>query len=138
MKKVAISGYFDCVHIGHIELMKKAKALGDTLIVILNTDEQCIKKKGYVFMPFEERKIILESFSFVDRVVGCLDGDQTVRVSLVYLMPDIFANGGDRHNEEIPEAEICKKYGIRIVDGLGKKIASSSELVKNSKEKRNE
>ena len=138
IRTVAVSGFFDCVHKGHVELMKKAKALGEYLIVILNTDEQCIKKKGYVFMTWADRKIILESFSFVDRVVPSIDKDQTVCKTLELWKPDIFANGGDRNNKEIPEVLTCAQLGIKIVDGLGAKIASSSELVKNSKGKQND
>ena len=134
MKTVAVSLFGDPVHIGHIELMEKAKSLGDKLIVILNTDEQAIRKKGYVFMPFEERYRILRSFWFVDGIVMWEDKDQTVCETLKLLKPDIFANGGDRSNDEIPEAKVCKELGIKIVDGLGEKIQSSSELVAKSKE----
>lgn len=135
---VATSGYFDPIHAGHIELLEKAKALGDKLIVILNTDEQAIMKKGFVFMPFDERKKIVESLKFVDEVIGSIDDDQTQCKTLEKLKPNIFAKGGDRNSGNIPEKEICDKAGIKIVDGLGEKIQSSSHLIKKSREKQND
>lgn len=131
MKIVAVSGYFDPLHVGHIELFKLAKTLGDKLIVIVNNDKQTEMKKGKYFMPAEERKKILEELRCVDGVFISVDEDRTVCKSLKEVHPDIFANGGDRHNDEIPEARICKELGIEIVDGLGKKIQSSSDLIKS-------
>ena len=133
---VAVSGYFDPLHIGHINYLRSASMLGESLYVILNNDEQLIKKKGYVFMPMDERKEILQALSFVNVVLKCVDTDGSVCETLKRISPDIFCNGGDRNNKEIPEAKVCKELGIEIVDGLGKKIASSSELVKKSKEKK--
>ena len=135
--KVAVCGGFDPLHVGHIRHFKGAKALGDELIVILNTDRWLRKKKGYVFMPFKERKEIIESVIYVDRVVECIDKDVSVAKTLATIKPDIFAKGGDRGIGNIPKSEIdiCKKLGIRIVCGVGgKKIQSSSELVKKAKE----
>ena len=135
MKKVIVaeSGYFDPIHIGHIEYLEKAKALGDELIVILNTDSQAIMKKGFVFMPEAERMQILKALCCVDKVVLSIDTDQTQCKTLELLKPDIFAKGGDRYAYEIPETPTCKKYGIKIIDGLGAKVQSSSELVKKIK-----
>ena len=130
---VAASGYFDPIHIGHIEYLEKAKKLGTKLIVILNTDEQAILKKGYVFMPLEERKKILESLKFVDEVFVSIDKDKSVCKSLEAIKPNIFAKGGDRTISNIPEADICNKHNIKIIDGLGDKLQSSSELVKKIK-----
>lgn len=131
---VAVSGYFDPLHIGHLELFEKAKALGDELIIILNNDEQAKTKKGASFMKQEERKKILESLKIVDKVFISNDKDNSVCKSLETIKPDIFANGGDRFNYEVPETEICKKFKIKIVDKLGEKIQSSSELIKKFKE----
>ena len=130
---VAASGYFDPIHVGHIEYLEKAKKLGTKLIVILNTDEQAILKKGYVFMPLEERKKIIESLKFVDEVFTSIDKDKSVCKSLEAIKPDIFAKGGDRIVSNIPEADICNKHSIKIIDGLGEKLQSSSELVKKIK-----
>ena len=134
MKVVAVSGYFDPLHVGHLEYFEKAKDLGDKLIVLVNNDKQAINKKGYVFMPCEDRMRIVSALSVVDEVVKVIDEDNSVSKTLAMVKPDIFAKGGDRYIYEIPEAEVCKKYGIKIVDGLGEKIRSSSELVKRSKE----
>lgn len=140
MKKIAVSGYFDPIHAGHIEYLKLAKEIAEKnngkLIAILNNDAQAALKKGKPFMPLEERKIILESIKYVDEVFVSIDKDGSVSKSLEMLRPDIFAKGGDRFSKEIPEAEICKKLGIEIVDGLGKKIQSSSELIKKVRSKK--
>ena len=105
-----------------------ARALGDELIVILNSDVQCKIKKGKSFMDENERKIILESIRYVDKVFLSCDEDGSVCKSLSVVKPDIFAKGGDRFSTEIPEKEICDKLNIVIMDGLGNKIQSSSNL----------
>ena len=133
MIRVAVSGYFDPIHVGHIEYLKLAKQLGDKLILILNNDDQLKLKKDKPFMPLNGRKVILESIKYVDEVFISIDKDKTVCKSLEFLKPDIFAKGGDRFSYEIPEAEICKKLNIKIIDGLGKKIQSSSSLISNIK-----
>ena len=135
MKKtiVVASGYFDPIHVGHLEYLKLAKELGDELIVILNNDEQAKLKKTKPFMSEKERKIILESIRFVDKVFVSVDTDLTVCKSLEEISPDIFAKGGDRFSHEIPESKICKELNIKIIDGLGDKIQSSSWLIKDSK-----
>lgn len=135
MKEIIVvaSGYFDPIHSGHIEYLELAKKLGDKLIVIINNDEQAKLKKGFVFMPYEEREKIVKSLKFVDGVVKSVDGDSSVCKTLEMIKPDIFAKGGDRFSYEIPESKICSKFGIKIIDGLGNKIQSSSELVMKSK-----
>ncbi len=132
MKIVVVSGYFDPMHRGHVEYLKLAKQLGDKLVVILNNDKQAELKKGKVFMPLEDRKAVLDAIQFVDEVFVSVDEDMSVCKSLEAINPDIFANGGDRKNEEIPEAEICRRLSIEIIDGLGEKVQSSSELIKSS------
>lgn len=137
MKKqivVAASGYMDPLHAGHIEALELAKKLGDKLIVIVNNDKQAILKKGYEFMPFKERVAIVKALRCVDEVFESIDTGRSVSKSLEAIKPDIFAKGGDRTSGEIPEGEVCRKYNIRIIDGLGKKIQSSSDLVKRAKE----
>lgn len=134
MKIVITSGYFDPIHAGHIELFKLAKALGDKLVVILSRDEQCILKKGKVFMPEEERKLILESIKYIDEVFMSIDKDKTSRESIRAIAKRykgneiIYAKGGDRYAYEIPETPVCKELEIKIIDGLGAKIQSSSNL----------
>lgn len=130
---VTTSGGFDPVHVGHIRLFREAKALGDKLVVILNTDDFLLKKKGYVFMPFDERKEILESIKYVDKVIPCIDTDQTVSKTLEKLRPDVFAKGGDRKESNTPELPICKELNIRVVFNVGGgKVQSSSWLVKRN------
>lgn len=132
MVVVAISGYFDPVHVGHLEYIQLAKELGDKLVVIVNNDKQAAIKKGNAFMNEDERVKIIEAIKWVDKVVLSIDEDPTVCKTLEMIKPDIFANGGDRHNYEIPEAEVCRKNGIKLVEGLGEKIQSSSSLIKKS------
>jgi len=131
---VAASGYFDPLHAGHIEYLELAKKLGDKLIVIVNNDEQAVRKKGFVFMPLKERIRIIKALRFVDEIFVSIDKDKSICKSLEAIKPDIFAKGGDRTKDEIPEKNICNKLDIKIVDGLGRKIQSSSELVKKAKE----
>ncbi len=128
---VATSGYFDPIHCGHIELFQKSRQLGDHLIVIVNNDNQAKIKKGYVFMPAEEKVKIISELKCVDEVIISIDTDTTQCKTLEMLKPNIFTKGGDRYSYEIPEAEVCKKHNIKIIDGLGDKIQSSSELIKN-------
>lgn len=133
MKTVVTSGGFDPIHKGHIRLIKEASELGDRLIVVLNTDDFLIRKKGKPFMCFEERKEILESIRWVDEVVACIDEDQTVCKTLEMLKPDIFAKGGDRTLDNIPEKDVCERLGIDMVFGVGGgKIQSSSWLLKTN------
>ena len=126
--KVAVSGYFDPIHIGHLEYLKMAKDLGNYLIVIVNNDYQSNLKKGKSFMNELDRVEIVKALKLVDEVFLSIDQDRTVCKSLEKLKPDIFANGGDRLTDEIPEAEVCKNFNIKMIDGLGEKIRSSSEL----------
>jgi len=133
-KIVCISGYFDPVHVGHIEYMKQAKALGDYLVVIVNNDHQASLKKGKAFMPGVERVKVIEAMRMVDKVVLSVDTDRTVRETIrtIEPRPHIFANGGDQTNQSIPETEVCNELGITLVDGLGDKIQSSSWLIKKA------
>ena len=126
--KIVTSGYFDPLHVGHIECLELAKELGDELIVIVNSDYQTRLKKGKSFMSEQDRMKIVSSLKCVDKVFLSIDKDKSICESLRYLNPDIFAKGGDRTSDEIPEAVVCKEMNIKIVDGLGKKIRSSSEF----------
>jgi len=125
---VAVSGYFDPIHVGHLEYLKMAKELGDFLIVIVNNNQQCILKKGKSFMDENDRVEIVRALGIVDKVFLSIDTDRTVCKSLEEIKPDIFANGGDRSTDEVPETSICEKYNIKMIDGLGDKIRSSSSL----------
>ena len=126
--RVAVSGYFDPIHIGHLEYLRMAKELGDSLVVIVNNNYQCKLKKGKHFMDENDRVEIVKALRFVDEVFLSVDKDRTVCKSLEEIKPDIFANGGDRATSEVPETSVCKKFNIKMVDGLGDKIRSSSSL----------
>ena len=138
-KVVAVSGGFDPLHIGHIRLFQEAKKLGDKLIVILNNDNWLKSKKGYFFMPEKERKEIIESIGCVDEVVitkhKLNSKDRSVCKELKKIRPRIFANGGDRYKDNIPEVEACNKIGCEMVFniGFGGKIQSSSWLLNDFK-----
>ena len=126
--RVAVSGYFDPIHVGHLEYLRMAKELGDSLVVIVNNNYQCKLKKGKHFMDENDRIEIVKALRFVDEVFLSVDKDRTVCKSLEKVKPDIFANGGDRATSEVPETPICKKFNIKMIDGLGEKIRSSSSL----------
>ncbi len=125
---VAVSGYFDQIHVGHLEYLKLAKQLGDKLIVIVNNDKQAILKKRKSFMNEKDRMEIVSALQCVDEVFLSIDDDKSVCKSLEFLKPSIFANGGDRSLSEIPETVVMEKYSIKMVDGLGAKIRSSSKI----------
>jgi len=133
MKIIGVSGYFDPLHVGHIEYFKRSRSLGDYLIVIVNNDIQAALKKGKSFMNETERMNIIKELRCVDKVVKSIDEDRTVCSTLSTMFPrvDVFCNGGDQTNDKIPEAEICEQLGIDMVDGMGEKIQSSSWLIKN-------
>jgi len=127
---VVVSGYFNPLHVGHLEMIEKAKKLGDKLITIVNNDYQ-VKLKGSVpFMSQVDRLKIVAALSDVDEVFLSIDRDATVCKSLSKIKPDIFANGGDRHSiGDVPEYPICQEFNIKMIDGLGKKIRASSKMI---------
>ncbi|MDP2598717.1 MAG: adenylyltransferase/cytidyltransferase family protein [Candidatus Liptonbacteria bacterium] len=136
---VAVSGGFDPLHAGHIRMFEHARSLGDELVVILNNDNWLKKKKGYAFMSEKERKEVLGALRPVDRVVLTRHHenpeDMSVCAELRVLRPNIFANGGDRHQGNVPEVLVCREIGCKMVDnvGLGGKIQSSSWLIEKFK-----
>lgn len=130
MIKVAASGYFNPLHKGHVEYLQKAKSLGDYLVVIVNSDHQRALKNSKEFMDQDERMSIIGALRCVDEVFLSIDEDATVCKSLEAVRPHVFAKGGDRFSSEIPEANVCRRLGIDMVDGLGQKIQSSSWLLK--------
>jgi D-beta-D-heptose 7-phosphate kinase/D-beta-D-heptose 1-phosphate adenosyltransferase len=137
---VIASGYFNPLHVGHLEYLELAKKLGDRLIVIINNDEQVKLKGSAPFMSQEDRIKIVRALKCVDEVFLSIDKDPSVCQSIEFLArargASIFAKGGDRNTGNIPEKEICDRMGIEIIDGLGAKIRASSDLIKNSKEKK--
>lgn len=132
-KLVMVSGGFDPVHIGHLEMFKEAKELGDRLLVVLNCDDWLTRKKGKFFMNQNDRATLIKSIKYVDDVYVLQSNRNDVGEAIEKFRPDIFANGGDRKDEaSIPEAEICKKLGVKMIFNVGQsgKIRSSSELLK--------
>jgi cytidyltransferase-like protein len=141
-KVVVVSGGFDPVHIGHVRMFNEAKKLGHKLVVILNNDNWLRKKKGYVFMPQHERLEVILGFRAVDEVHLTEHPedptDMSVCEALKKVRPHVFANGGDRVHDNIPEVSVCREIGAEMVFqvGHGGKVQSSSWLVGKLKEKR--
>jgi D-beta-D-heptose 7-phosphate kinase/D-beta-D-heptose 1-phosphate adenosyltransferase len=132
---VAVSGGFDPIHIGHVRYLKEAKKLGDRLVVIINNNNWLETKKDKFFMHENDRKEIIEAFEFVDKVIitkhSADDIDRSVCGSLAEVMPDVFANGGDRFADDIPEFIFCNENHIKMEFNIGHggKIRSSSDLL---------
>lgn len=136
-KAVIVSGYFNPIHKGHLEYFHNAKAHGDALFVIVNSDHQRALKGSKVFQDEAERMMIVSNFRVVDKAVLSIDKDRTVCETIAQIHKDFskeydlaFANGGDQNNETIPERPVCERLGITLLDGLGDKIQSSSWLLK--------
>jgi len=137
---VVVSGGFDPVHSGHIKLINEARLLGDELVVGINSDEWLTRKKGRAFMPCQERLVILNNLKSVDKVYTFDDADGTACHLLHQVRAHyptdriIFANGGDRTQENIPEMDI-QDNNIRFVFGVGgfNKSNSSSWILQEWK-----
>jgi len=136
-KIVCVSGYFDPIHVGHIEYFKLSKEKGTKLMVIVNNDHQATLKKGKAFMSMVERIKIIQELKCVDYVIPSIDQDRTVCETLrtVEPKPDYFCNGGDQNNLTIPEGPVCQERNIELCDGFGDKIQSSSWLINGSSQK---
>ena len=127
MTKVCVSGYFTVLHKGHVKLFEEAKKLGDELVVIVNNNNQQIAKKGKLIHDSEDIKYIIENLRMVDGAVVSIDKDKTVCETLRMVKPDIFANGGDRVSDNVPEDKICEEENIKMVFNVGGgKVNSSS------------
>ena len=136
-KGIIVSGYFNPLHKGHIELFYKAKERGEKLIVIVNNDNQRTLKGSKEFMLQEERMLIIKELKITDEVILSIDEDKTVCATIQKIHNEFssqyklfFANGGDQNNDSIPEVKVCKDLGIGLIQGLGDKIQSSSWLLK--------
>lgn len=135
---VVVSGGFDPVHSGHIKLIKAARALGDMLIVGINSDEWLARKKGRAFMPWQERLAVINNLKPVDEVYTFDDEDNTACHLLQQVRAHyptdriVFANGGDRTRDNIPEMTVA---GVEFVFGVGgeDKANSSSWILQEWK-----
>lgn len=134
MKVVIVSGYFNPLHGGHLDMIEAARAMGDKLIVIVNNDQQQLLKKGKIILDEKNRLRLLRALRDVNEVVLSVDDDPTIVKTLEMVARQhpgdelIFANGGDRDSEKaIPEAAICHQYGIemRFDAGRGKPDSST-------------
>jgi len=141
-KAIIVSGYFNPLHKGHLELFEKAKAAGGALWVIVNSDLQRELKGSKEFMDENERLLIVSSIAIVDQAFISIDTNKTQCATLEDLADKYsdeyelyFANGGDQNNDSIPEVPVCKEKGIGLLEGLGNKIQSSSWLLKNNNKK---
>ena len=136
LKAIIVSGYFNPIHKGHIEYFQNAKLHGDQLFVIVNNDYQRELKGSKEFQDENERLFIVENIRLVDKCFLSKDVDRTVIESIREIHARfsndfdlVFANGGDQNNDIIPEKVICQQLGIKLLDGLGGKIQSSSWLL---------
>ncbi len=135
-KIIIVSGYFNPIHKGHLEYFIQAKAKGDLLFVIVNSDYQRALKASKEFQKEDERLFIVQHIKEVDQAFLSIDQDRTVCKTIEMLYSQFgeshqlaFANGGDQNNNSIPEVPICQALGIELIDGLGAKIQSSSWLL---------
>jgi cytidyltransferase-like protein len=140
-KLIIVSGYFNPLHKGHLELFKKANelaGLNGRVMVIVNSDLQRELKGSKEFMNEDERLEIVKAIKYVNFAMLSIDTDRTQCKTLEHLAKEykhkhlIFANGGDQNNNTIPERDVCETYGIELIDGLGNKIQSSSWLLKDN------
>jgi cytidyltransferase-like protein len=140
MRIVLVTGGFDPLHSGHIEYFESAKKLGNMLVVGINTDDWLVRKKGQAFLDEYERSRIIESLKVVDKVVCYPDADGSSKNTITgvrAMYPDatiIFANGGDRTKENIPEMDLIDNK-LEFVFGVGgeNKVNSSSWILQEWK-----
>ncbi len=125
-KRIAISGGFDPLHPGHIAMIEEAGKYGEVHI-IANSDAWLIRKKGFYFQPWNDRKKILEAYT--PHVHAVDDTDGTVCEALRRIKPDYFGNGGDRGKGNTPELSVCNELGILPVFELGGGKYSSSSAI---------
>lgn len=126
MKRVIVSGFFNPLHGGHLDMIEAASSMGDWLIVVVNNDKQQILKKGKIILDQDNRTRLMNSIKHVDEVILAIDEDPTVIETMRMIAEKysddtlIFAQGGDRDSDKVnPEAAVCAEYGIKVVYGVG-------------------
>ena len=136
-KVIIVSGYFNPIHKGHLEYFNNAKKQADKLFVIVNNDNQRKLKGSKDFQDENERMFIVSNIKAVEKVFLSVDTDRTVCKTIEYIAKEFgekfelaFANGGDQNNDSCPEKDVCNEYNVKLIDGLGDKIQSSSWLLK--------
>ena len=136
-KAIIVSGYFNPIHKGHLEYFNSAKSIADKLFVIVNNDKQREIKGSKEFQDEKERMIIVSNIKSVDKTILSIDQDPTVCKTIKMIAEKYgkefdlsFANGGDQNNDSIPEKHVCEQLNVKLIDGLGEKIQSSSWLLK--------
>lgn len=128
--KVLISGGFDCLHTGHLDLIEAAAGIG-SVVVALNSDAWLMRKKGFVFMSFDDRHRIMTALHLVSFVTAVDDSDGTVCEAIRRIYPGAFLNGGDRTIANPKEGRLCHELGIEQVFHVGgRKTRSSSKLIR--------
>ena len=132
-RTIAVSGFFNPLHSGHLNLFAEAKQCGHELVVIVNNDAQVALKGSRRFMNSTERAYMVAACRNVDRTIIAIDADRTVNRTLEQLKPYAFANGGDvRTFDQVAELETCRRLGIVVLLGVGgNKTQSSSWLLNN-------
>jgi cytidyltransferase-like protein len=135
VKVVIVSGYFNPLHGGHVDMIESAWKMGDKMIVVVNNDEQQMLKKGKIILDQQNRLRLMRTLKGVDEVVLSVDTEDVSQVKTLEMIARqhpgdklIFANGGDRSSEKsIPETEVCKKHNIemRFDGGEGKPDSST-------------
>ncbi len=130
-KIIAIAGHWNPLHCGHLALIDEAKKLGDKLIVIVANDVQAEAKRPKVFMPLQDRMMIMRHIKGVDDVVASIDVSPDIKNTLKMIAPDVLASGcSSDHPDALEEYEVCHNLGIKtLYDVGGDKINSSSILL---------
>lgn len=137
MKRIILSGYFNPLHGGHLDMIEAAAKMGDYLIVSVNNDVQQVLKKGKIIVDQDTRLRLISALRDVDEAILTIDQDPTQIKTLRYIAekyPDdelVFANDGDRDSvKAIPETDICNELGIALafnISGKGK-VDSSTRI----------
>lgn len=132
VKRIIVSGYFNPLHGGHLDMIEAAKGMGDHLIVVVNNDVQQLQKKDRIILDEQNRSRLISALRHVDEVVLSIDQDPTQIMTLHHIADKypndelVFANGGDRDSEKsIPEGEVARERNITLVFGVG-----SSDVMK--------